>query len=211
MFNSHFFNFPSMTMSLRGRLLKPHVKFTQEDDDRLCQLVDALGPVDWNAIADQMGGRNPRQCRERWINYLSPGLNTAAWTAAEDALLMQKYLDFGGKWVQIAKCFPNRTDCMVKNRFNKLQRRGRKQQAIVGSIRCPPPLFQVLIQGPPAVVPDLPLPPVMAPQPPAPPVGAPKADTDSEAGLEVGFQGFDPQDLGLDIWGHMFLDGTGFW
>jgi hypothetical protein len=205
MFNSHFFNFPSMMLSFRGRLLKPHVKFTQEDDNRLRRLVKALGTVDWNAIADRMGGKNPRQCRERWINYLSPALNTAAWTLAEDALLMQKYLDFGGKWVQISKCFPNRTDCMIKNRFNKLQRRGRKQQSVVTTIRCQPPPFQVVIPLPSVVVPEVPL-PSLTTQPPTL-----EADTDSETGLEVGFQGSDPQDLGCDFWGDALLEGIGFW
>jgi hypothetical protein len=209
MFNSHFFNFPSMTLSLRGRLLKPHVKFTQEDDDRLRRLVAALGPVDWNAIADEMAGKNPRQCRERWINYLSPALNTAAWTPAEDALLMHKYRDFGGKWVQISKCFPNRTDCMIKNRFNKLQRRGRKQQSIVNKMQCSLPPFQAVVQWPPVAAPDAPLPTLMVQQPV--PARVPMDDTGAEAELQVGFQGVDTLDLGCDVWGDPFLDGLEFW
>jgi hypothetical protein len=209
MFNSHFFNFPSMTLSLRGRLLKPHVKFTQEDDDHLRRLVAALGPVDWNAIADEMAGKNPRQCRERWINYLSPALNTAAWTLAEDALLMQKYRDFGGKWVQISKCFPNRTDCMIKNRFNKLQRRGQKQQSIVNKMQCSPLSFQAVVQWRPVAVPDAPLPTLMAQQPV--PARVPMADTGAETEPQVGFQGVDTLDLECDIWGDPFLDGLEFW
>jgi hypothetical protein len=70
-----------------------------------------------------MPDRTARQCKERWINYLSPALNTAAWTPEEDRLLLEKQRDYGSKWAQIAKFFPNRTDGMVKNRFNRLQRR----------------------------------------------------------------------------------------
>jgi hypothetical protein len=77
-----------------------------------------------------MGGKNQRQCRERWINYLCPSLNTSAWTPDEDALLLQKYIEMGTRWVKIAKFFPHRTDAMVKNRFNKIQRREQKRREL---------------------------------------------------------------------------------
>jgi hypothetical protein len=108
------------------RAFKPHVKFSPAEDKKLRSLVDSIDNVGWNAVADEMDGKNPRQCRERWINYLAPNLKTEPWTADEDSLLMDKYCELGGRWVQITHFFPNRTDCMVKNRFNKLWRRGRK-------------------------------------------------------------------------------------
>jgi hypothetical protein len=70
-----------------------------------------------------MPGRSARQCKERWVNYLSPTLNTGEWTPEEDRLLLEKQRAYGTKWAQIAKFFPNRTDGMVKNRFNRIQRR----------------------------------------------------------------------------------------
>jgi hypothetical protein len=79
-----------------------------------------------------MPGRNARQCKERWTNYLVPALNTAAWTCEEDFQLIQKYGELGPKWVQIATFFANRTDSMVKNRFNKLQRRKQKWRDLLG-------------------------------------------------------------------------------
>jgi hypothetical protein len=60
------------------------------------------------------------------MNYLSPTLRDTPWTPEEDRLLVQKHRDFGSKWVQIALFFPNRTDAMIKNRFNRLRRRERK-------------------------------------------------------------------------------------
>jgi hypothetical protein len=91
-------------------------------------LVETFGSSDWAAIADRMPGKNQRQCRERWINYLSPTLNSAPWTRDEDFQLIQKYHELGPKWVQIMSPFPARTDSMMKNGFNKLQRREHKMR-----------------------------------------------------------------------------------
>jgi hypothetical protein len=110
----------------RQRVFRPHNKFSPADDARLRSLIETYGTNDWNLVASHMEGKNHRQCRERWINYLCPNLNTSAWTPDEDAFLMQKYIELGTKWVKIAKFFPHRTDAMMKNRFNKIQRREQK-------------------------------------------------------------------------------------
>jgi hypothetical protein len=122
--------------------VRPHSKFTQADDHRLRMLVDEFGVTDWGVISAQMGDRNQRQCRERWINYLAPSLNMAPWTPAEDLLLLQKQREFGCKWVRIAHFFPNRTDAMVKNRFNRLRRNDSKEQEL--RKLCDPILLQLL-------------------------------------------------------------------
>jgi hypothetical protein len=105
-----------------GRLVRPHAKFSCAEDDKLRRLVEALGTSNWATISQLMGTKNARQCRERWYNYLDPDLNRAEWSGEEDALLVRKYFELGAKWVQITKFFRNRTDAMVKNRFNKLRR-----------------------------------------------------------------------------------------
>jgi hypothetical protein len=105
-----------------GRLVRPHARFSSGEDEKLRRLVEALGTSNWGPISQQMGTKNPRQCRERWCNYLDPQLNTADWNSEEDALLLRKYFELGAKWVKIARFFPNKTDAMVKNRFNKIQR-----------------------------------------------------------------------------------------
>lgn len=104
----------------------PRLKFTQNEDAILTKLVGEFGENNWETIAKVMPNRNPRQCRERWINYLSPSVSKAPWTPEEDLLLEQKYKEFGSKWVKIATFFPNRTDTMIKNRFNVLARKANK-------------------------------------------------------------------------------------
>jgi hypothetical protein len=118
------------------------MKFTAADDEQLRELVEQFGDSDWLLISDQMNGRNARQCRERWINYLAPSLNNGPWTPEEDMLLLQKYRELGCKWVHIAKFFPQRTDAMVKNRFNRIQRRDAKDQEL--RRLCDPIVLQVL-------------------------------------------------------------------
>jgi hypothetical protein len=112
----------------RKRAFRPHDKFSPADDEQLRFLVEAHGPKNWAAIADEMDGKTARQCKERWQNYLAPSLNTAPWTCAEDKLLMEKFQAFGSKWVRISKFFENRTDSMLKNRYNRLQRRKDKRR-----------------------------------------------------------------------------------
>jgi hypothetical protein len=111
-----------------GSFGRPHAKFTLVEDELLRSLVERCGTADWSVISEKMCGRNPRQCKERWMNYLSPEINGAGWTREEDFLLIQKQHELGSKWVKIAKFFPNRTDSMVKNRFNRLKRRDQKQK-----------------------------------------------------------------------------------
>jgi hypothetical protein len=102
---------------------QPHAKFTASEDTQLRSLVGLFGSHDWYAISLRMPGRSARQCKERWLNYLNPTLNTTAWTLEEDTLLFEKQREYGSRWTQIAKFFPNRTDGMIKNRFNQLHRR----------------------------------------------------------------------------------------
>lgn len=104
-----------------------HHKFTEEEDQALKDLVEEHGTNDWLTIASAMPRRNARQCRDRWMNYLQPDLDTSQWTAAEDARLLDLHSQLGSRWVQITRAFPNRTDTMIKNRFHVLQRRKQRQ------------------------------------------------------------------------------------
>lgn len=108
-----------------GRL-HPRAKFTESEDQRLKALVRGLG-ADWDAIAEEMSGRNPRQCRERWMFYLSPDVVNGPWTEAEEALLLDKCDENGHDWRTIAAFFPTRTPINVKNRWNLIQRRTRRR------------------------------------------------------------------------------------
>ncbi|EAY06784.1 Myb-like DNA-binding domain containing protein [Trichomonas vaginalis G3] len=97
--------------------------FTPEEDVRLHNLVMAYSE-DWKTISSLMGTRSPRQCRERYINYLAPGLANDKWTPQEDQLLIEKQKLFGKKWIHIAQFFPRRSSANIKNRWSQLVSKG---------------------------------------------------------------------------------------
>jgi hypothetical protein len=94
-------------------------KFAPEEDARLRSLVDALGVKNWDQIACFMGGRTPRQCRDRFNNYLLDSLQNTPWTPEDDAILIEQYHLIGPKWVEIGKMLHGRSGNNVKNRWHK--------------------------------------------------------------------------------------------
>ena len=124
-----------LTIPTKKETRKPHprVNFTEAEDAKLIELVNQFGDVEWMKIADNMPGRNIRQCRERWLNYLSPDLDKGPWTREEDNLLLQKYQEIGPKWKAISTLFPKRTDISLKNRMHKLVRSYNKKNALISS------------------------------------------------------------------------------
>jgi hypothetical protein len=87
------------------------------EDARLIELVNHLGQASWDVIAAQMPGRSARQCRERWINYLSPDIRVGPWTEVEDYILLNQVVHLGTRWTAIARSLNGRSDSDVKNRW----------------------------------------------------------------------------------------------
>ncbi|EAY03723.1 Myb-like DNA-binding domain containing protein [Trichomonas vaginalis G3] len=116
------------------------VKFTEEEDLKLQQLVMRYGAKDWIRISQLMITRNPRQCRERWNNYINPALRTDPWSPEEDMLLDQKYAEYGPKWNKISKFLKNRSDNNIRNRWMMIARHRAKHQK---SPISPPPTQRV--------------------------------------------------------------------
>lgn len=83
----------------------------------------------WSLIASQLPGRTGKQCRERWLNQLKPGINREPWTEEEQRILYEAHGRLGNKWVQIADLLPGRTDNTVKNFFNSAQRKAQRRRA----------------------------------------------------------------------------------
>lgn len=105
----------------------PRAKFSPMEDQRILELVERFGDQNWALIASMIKGRSTRQCRERYVNYLCPDVNTSPWTHEEDELLYLKKEAYGAHWKTISGFFKNRTDINVKNRWLKLERQKAKQ------------------------------------------------------------------------------------
>jgi hypothetical protein len=89
-----------------------------------------------------MRGRNARQCRDRWCNFLSPNIVNSAWSNEAEKLLRHVFRTFGNAWKQISRFFPGRTEINVKSHWQVMQCRlkrefGDADQARVASERKP--------------------------------------------------------------------------
>ncbi|EAY01795.1 Myb-like DNA-binding domain containing protein [Trichomonas vaginalis G3] len=129
----------STSLSKNGKQSK--CKFTREDDLKLISLVMSRPERDWVWISQQMANRNPRQCRERWYNYLDPSLQKGGWTPEEDQLLIEKKKEMGPHWNAIARFFAGRSGNSVRNRWLLIMRHEEKNNTDVPEpveVKIPP-------------------------------------------------------------------------
>ena len=92
-------------------------KFTKEEDEKLKNLVKIYGEGCWSFIAGKMDGRNRKQVRERYINFIKKERTTDEFTPEEDAIVMNYVRQEGRKWSSLSEMLPGRTPIMVKNRY----------------------------------------------------------------------------------------------
>lgn len=59
----------------RGPKLRTLNRWTPEEHERLAYLVAKWGSEkNWAKVAEEMPGRTGKQCRERWLNHMRPGI-----------------------------------------------------------------------------------------------------------------------------------------
>jgi hypothetical protein len=103
--------------------LQPHKQITSrrpfhpEEDARLVQILTTTPFFSWDSVAQHFPGRTARQCRERWLHYLSPDVRTGPWSEDEDRLLVAMLNDHGRAWSVIRGLFNGRSENDIKNRW----------------------------------------------------------------------------------------------
>jgi len=93
------------------------------DEDELLRLGVSIHDRDWYLVRNWVPGRTDMQCRERWMNVLAPELKQDAFSAEEDARLLQLVEEAGGpgQWASLqSKHFPERTDNQLRRRYLQL-------------------------------------------------------------------------------------------
>jgi hypothetical protein len=91
------------------------VGWKQWEDDLLRRLVMKYGEKSWTAISKEFPGREPKQCRERWVNHLIPGVRKGRLTDDEWEEVLKLQVEYGNKWSEIARFLPGRTPNQIKN------------------------------------------------------------------------------------------------
>jgi hypothetical protein len=91
--------------------------FSDQEDRLLLELVVTKECTNWCDVSKRLGHKSPRQCRDRWMNYLSPANSFLPWTFEEVEMIVEKVNDLGTRWTAIARFLPGRSDNSIKNRW----------------------------------------------------------------------------------------------
>jgi hypothetical protein len=91
--------------------------FSPSEDALLSDVMQSEHFLSWDEVSERIPGRSPKQCRDRWLNYLAPWIKKGRWTKEEDELIIKSVRKIGTKWSKLATLLPGRTDNDVKNRW----------------------------------------------------------------------------------------------
>ena len=102
--------------------------WSEMEDRLLMAQIDAVGLNDWTTVADAVGSRDAKQCRERYHQNLRPDLNHEPLTPEECDTILTLVERVGKKWAEIARRLNGRCDNQVKNWWNSQNNHRRRDE-----------------------------------------------------------------------------------
>lgn len=92
--------------------------YTAEEDRLILHYVKCFGEKNWRKIAELIPGRNRKQLRDHYVNFLKNKISKREFTEKEDSVISAMVAKHGHAWKKIADKLPGRTPIMVKNRYH---------------------------------------------------------------------------------------------
>ena len=94
-------------------------KWSEDEDRLLTELIKQLGIKNFKKISENISGRSPIQCFNRWTKILQPGLIKGPWTSGEDYKLLEWIKKEGPtKWTQCADFIKARSGKQCRERWS---------------------------------------------------------------------------------------------
>lgn len=97
--------------------------WTEGEDKILMEWIRQHGPNKWTECSKNIRGRCGKQCRERWVNILNPGVKKGNWTEGEQHQIFESLKKYFTSWSLMAKELEGRTENSIKNYFYSSVRR----------------------------------------------------------------------------------------
>ena len=104
--------------------------WTGEEDQILMDWIHTHGANKWTDCSKNIKGRCGKQCRERWVNILNPGVKKGNWTDHEQDLIFLNLKRYFTSWSMMAKELEGRTENSIKNYFYSSIRRLKSNNVI---------------------------------------------------------------------------------
>jgi hypothetical protein len=97
--------------------------WSKDEDFRLTEIMKKYkNPRDWAPISIELNcGRSAKECHERWIRYLKPGVRKGQWTDHEDAIVIEAVATSSEqpftRWSDLAQRLPGRVGKQIRDRW----------------------------------------------------------------------------------------------